>query len=297
MHPRRDLSPYLLLLLPPLFWAGNAVIGRAVVGTLPPLAFSFWRWVLAFAVILPFALPRLVRQWPAIRHQWPALLALGLTSVTAYNTLLYLALQSSTAVSVTLIAAAMPATIMVLAVFWLGEKLGPWQWLGMLVSLLGVLLVLSHGSPSRLLHLGLHGGDLWAVAANLSWAVYSVMLRRSRTGLDTLSLLTVQIAVGLPFILPFYLWELASGRVLILDAGSIGAIVYAGLFASLVAYFAWNRGVAAVGPVIAGQYTYLIPVFTALIAAVALGEHVELYHGLALLLIVSGLSLASLRLS
>lgn len=289
-------ADYALLLIPPLLWAGNAVVARGLAGHLPPLAFSFWRWALALLLIAPFGLAGVLAQRATIRARLGVLVALALTSVTAYNTMLYLALQTSTAVSVTLVAAAMPATIMALASVWLGERLGLRQWAGMLIALLGVLTVLGHGDPRRVLTLAFHRGDLWAVAANLSWAVYSVMLRRYPTGLDARTLLTTQILIGVPCILPFYLIELASGRTLALEAGTLGAIGYAGLLASLVAYFLWNRGVAAVGPSVAGQFTYFIPLFTALIAALALGERVEPYHGIAFALIVSGIVFANLRL-
>jgi drug/metabolite transporter (DMT)-like permease len=290
------LDDYLLLLVPPLLWAGNAVVARGLAGQLPPLAFSFWRWALALALIAPFGLRGVIAQRATIRRHFVPLLALAVTSVSAYNTMLYLGLQTTSAVSVTLLAAAMPATIMALAAVWLRERLGARQWLGMLVALVGVLVVLGHGDPRRLLGLELHRGDLWAVGANLSWAIYSVMLRRYPTGLDTRTLLTTQIVLGLPCILPFYLFELAGGRTLVVDGSTLAAIAYAGLFASLLAYFLWNRGVAAVGPSVAGQFTYFIPLFTALLAALVLGEHVEVYHGAAFALIVSGIMLANLRL-
>ncbi|HLN24395.1 MAG TPA: DMT family transporter [Patescibacteria group bacterium] len=287
------LSPYLLMVLPPLFWAGNAVVGRAAVGELPPIALAFWRWLFAFLLLLPIGLPRILAQKALVRRQWKVLCLLALSSVTAYNTFLYIALTTTTAVNATLVSAAIPVAIVGLSWAWTGETVSKRQGAGILLSLAGVLLVIARGDLQALLSLSLHVGDLWALTAVASWAVFSVLLRRHPTGLDAFALLTVQVGLGLLFLSPLYLLELASGARMILTPHSLGLIAYVAIFPSAVAYGFWNRGVAELGASVAGQYTNLIPVFTAVLAALLLGESFHWFHSAGLVLIFAGIWLAT----
>lgn len=292
---QRLFSPYLVMLLPPLFWAGNAVVGRAAVGLVPPIALAFWRWLFAFLLLLPFGLKGVRRQWPVIRRHWRLLCVVAASSVTAYNTFLYVALTTTSAVNATLVSAAIPVAIVALAWGWTGDRVTPRQGLGIVVSLLGVLLVIGRGDAAALLGLRLHPGDLWALAAVGSWAFFSVLLRRHPTGLESLTLLTVQVGVGTLFVLPLYLGELALGRGFTPTPASAGLIAYVAVFPSLLAYGLWNIGVVRLGAATAGLYTNLIPVFTAILAVVFLGEDFHWYHAAALALIVAGIGLATRR--
>ncbi len=288
-------SPYAFLVLPPLFWSGNAVLARAAVGAVPPFTLSFWRWAIALLILLAVAWPRLVDQRHVVRRHWRLLLALAVSSVTAYNTLLYLALQTTTAINVTLVGSVMPVTIVALSWAWLGERLGPLQAVGMAVSLLGVLLVISDGRPASLLELRVRAGDGWVLLAMASWSVYSVLLRRHPVPMDPVAQITVLVLFGLPFILPLYLWEVAQGTVMPLTPGNMAVVGYAALFPGVLAYYFWNRGVAGVGAGVAGQYTYLVPILTALLSTLFLGETVRWFHLVALAFIFSGIALANRR--
>ncbi len=300
MTPRRPtkhrlLSPVMMLLLASLFWAGNTVIARGVVGEVPPFALSFWRWLLALVILLPVGVRPVRAQWPLVRRQLPLLAALAATSVAAYNTLLYLALQTTTAINATLVASSMPVMIILLSWLWLGERAGPAQLAGVLLSLAGVLAVIADGDLGVLAAFRFQSGDMWVLAAVFSWAVYSVMLRRHPTGLTPMALLTVLVALGVPFILPFYLWEMAQGLGFAVTPSTIAVMLYMGLFPSVLAYYFWNEGVAAVGANTAGLYAYLMPIFTALLAVLFLGEALRWFHIIGLALIVVGIGLARRR--
>lgn len=289
----RLLSPYVLMLLPPLLWGGNAVAGRMAAGLVPPLGLAFWRWLFAFLLLLPIGGPRLFAQWPLARRQWKLLCFLAISSVTAYNSLLYLALTTTTAVNATLVSAAIPIFIVILSWLWLKEPVGLRRGMGILLSLAGVLLVIARGDALALLTLQLHEGDLWALAAVVSWAVFSVVLRRYPTGLGSVALLTAQVGLGTLFILPLYLMELAFGHGFAVTWVSAGLIGYVALFPSLVAYGFWNKGVAELGASVSGLYTNLIPVFTALLAVPLLGEDVRWFHSVGMGLIFLGIWLAT----
>lgn len=281
----------ILLLVPPLLWAGNALMGRAVVGRIDPVELSFWRWVVALAALLPFTARALLAHRRVLLAQWPAVVVMGLCSVGVYNTLLYMAMHTTTAINATLMGACMPLLILVLARLWLGDPIRPAQALGILVSACGMVVLVTRGEPARLLGLVLTPGDGLMLLATLAWAVYSVMLRRYALPVPALPLLAAFVMVGLAALTPFWLW--IGAPVPAVDGWTWGAIVYAGLLASLVAFTFWNRGVAVVGAATAGQYSYLIPLFTALAAVPLLGEDVHWYHALGGGLIFAGIFLAT----
>ena len=281
------------MLLPPLFWAGNAIAGRAAVGEMPPIALAFWRWLFAFLLLLPIGLPHVLRQRHQIRRQWPLLCVLSASSVTAYNVCLYLALTTTTALNATLVSAAIPIAILLLSWAWLRQSISRRQMGGVLLSLGGVLLVIGRGDLATLLGLQLHAGDLWVLAAAATWTFFSVLLRRHPTGLDPLAFLTVQVGLGLVFLCPLYGGELASGATFQWSWRSIGLVAYVAIFPSALAYAFWNRGVAELGPSVAAQYTNLIPLITAFLATLLLCEHFAWFHAVGLVMILGGIWLAT----
>lgn len=281
----------LLLVLPALFWAGNAVMARASVGDIPPVALNFWRWALALALLLPFTARDLWRHADIVRGHWLHLVAQGLVSVAAYNALLYLALQTTTAINATLVGSSLPLMVLVLARLWLGEPIRGRALLGIGVSVAGVALVVTKGQPWRVAEVGLTPGDAIMLAATLSWAVYSVMLKRFPVPLAPFTLLTALMIVGVAASLPFYLWESASGAVVDPTPRNLAVIAYTALFASLAAYYFWNKGVVIVGAATAGQFTYLIPLFAAIFGVLLLGEEFRAFHAAGAALIFGGLFL------
>lgn len=270
-----------------LFWAGNAVVARGTVGLIPPLAMSFWRWVIALLILLPFALPHLLREWPVVVSRWRHLVGLSILSVGTYNTLLYLAAQTTTAVNITLISATMPVMIALMARLLLGSRLQWLQWAGILLALVGVAVIVFLGAAPGTATI--NQGDLIIIAAVLTWGLYSVLLRWRPLPLHQLTVLLVLVVVGLPCILPFYLWELSvrGGMALTGDIGL--TLFYIGLFPSVLAYLFWNYGVSSVGPSRAGMFIYLVPIFTAVVAWFMLGERLQGRHALGAVLILVGL--------
>lgn len=288
-------SPYAYLVLPPLFWSTNAVAGRWVAGELPPVALSFWRWLLALAILAPFGLPRLWRNRTAIMLHWRALVPLALFSVTSFNTLLYTALQTTTAVNAALISSATPIVVAALSFLVLGERAGWRQAGGILIALAGVVVVIARGDPRVLLGLQPVPGDLVALAAVGVWSTYTVLLRRLRVPLDPLTLLTVLIVVGVILLLPLYLaLHGASTLPFTPTPKALGVMLWVALFPSLGAYVLWNKGVTAAGASTAGYYTYLLPVFTSLMAVAFLGEVFAWYHAAGIVLVFAGIYVTTL---
>lgn len=287
-------SPYLLLTLANLLWAGNWIVSRAFRGELPPVALSFWRWAVAVLCLLPLALPHLRRDWPQLRAAWPWLLLFGALGTGGYNVLVYGGLQYTTAINGTLLNSFVPIMIVLIAWLMLGKRLHAREAAGILVSFIGVVGIVARGELQHLRELALNVGDLWILASVLAWSAYTLLLSK-RPPVHPLSFLTAISVTGLFFLFPFYLWEMAQGRHIIATPGSIAGIVYTGVGPAFLGYILWNRGVAEVGPARAGLFMHLVPAFGIVLSMIFLGEKPALYHAAGIGLIFAGIWLNTRR--
>jgi drug/metabolite transporter (DMT)-like permease len=295
---RPSAATLALLTLPPLVWASNAVVGRlAVAGhdgpLVSPLALNALRWVVALAILVV-----LMRPWsrpfpkPAA-GSWPMFALFGLLSVTLYNSFQYLALQTSSAINVTLIAASGPFWMLLIGRFGFGEPGSGGAWAGAGVSLLGVVVVLSGGEAARLLQLAIVPGDAWMLAATLAWCLYSWLLRTHRPALSGWEFLLLQIVWGSVLGIPLVAGEWLGGELALVPAWSTVAVVlWVAIGPSLIAYWCWDVGVARAGPILPTFFLNLTPLFAALMSAALLGEPPRPYHGLAFALIAAGIALS-----
>jgi drug/metabolite transporter (DMT)-like permease len=283
-----------LLLFPPLFWAVNTVVGRALAGHFPPIALSFGRWSLAFLILLPFALGALRGQGSVLRRHWPAMLALSLLGVGLYNSLLYTALITSQPVNVLLIGATAPSFVL-LAEAALARRLPDRRAvLATLLSIGGVLAVGTGGSLANLAHLQFAQGDLLMVGATLVWAAYTLVLKRARPPMPMAPLLLMQIGIGAVLLLPAFLVEwLVFQPVMRLDGQVAASLVYVAIFPSILAYLCWDRGVAAAGAQVAVVLANLTPILAAVLAWLFLGEAIGPQHLVAAAMIFTAIRLAT----
>ena len=291
----RLANPYLLLTLTALSWSGNMVVGRAIRGDIPPLTLAFWRWAIAFVLVLPLALPHLREQWPLLRKGWKPLVILGLLGVGGYNTFAYLALQHTSATNATLLNSFIPVATIAISWAFLGKHLRRPEAIGVIISLCGALTIVSRGDLAVLAHLNLNLGDVWMLVAVLDWAIYTVLLSRRPAGVHPMLMLAATIAVGLFALTPAYAWELAQGRHINVHFGSLAALAYVGILPSFVGYIFYNKGVAEVGPNKASLFIHLMPVFGTLLSFLFLGEIPLWYHYLGIGLIFSGIWLTMKR--
>ncbi|UCV29838.1 DMT family transporter [Ferribacterium limneticum] len=286
-------NPYLLLTLTVLSWSGNMVIGRGVRGDIPPLTFAFWRWVIAFALILPLALPHLKAQWPLLKKGWKPLLVLGLLGVGGYNTFAYIALQDTTATNAALLNSFIPIATIAISWAFLGKHLRRIEGIGVVVSLCGAMTIISRGDPAVLAHLNLNIGDVWMLVAVLDWAIYTVALAWRPAGVHPMLMLGATTVIGLCALAPAYAWEMAQGRFMNVNFGSLSALAYVGIFPSFLGYIFYNKGVAEVGPNKASLFIHLMPVFGTLLSFMFLGEIPFWYHYLGIGLIFTGIWLTT----
>ncbi|MEN3372002.1 DMT family transporter [Dechloromonas sp. ZS-1] len=286
---KRFTNPYLLLTLTALFWSGNMVLGRGIRADIPPMALAFWRWLIAFLLVLPLALPHLKSQWPQLKQGWKPVFILGLLGVGGYNTFAYVALQYTVATNAVLLNSFIPVATIAISWAFLGKHLRGQEGLGLLLSLIGALTIVARGDLQVLTHLNLNIGDVWMLGAVLIWAIYTVGLAWRPAGVHPMLMLAAFTAVGLAALFPAYLWEMASGRHINLYPGSLAALAYVGIFPSFVGYIFYNRGVAEVGANKASLFIHLMPVFGTLLSAVFLGEVPFWYHYLGIGLIFAGI--------
>ena len=289
----RQMVAYLLLTISSLTWGGNFVVGRYVYDQVPPVALSFWRWAMALAVLLPFTFVTVLRQRQLIVQHWRLLAMLGATGIAVFHIFVYQALHYTAAVNAALFLSTTPVFIVTLSWVLLRDRLQARQALGIVISLFGALVIIMRGEIAHLLQLQLNAGDLLMLAAVPNWALYSVLLRRLPPSFHPMTLVTVIALFGLVFLAPLYGWDLAHGGGFEVNRATVGAILYIGLFASVLAYICWNRGVAMVGPNRAGLFMHLVPLFSAVLGVVTLNEPVRLFHLVGAALIFSGIYLVT----
>jgi len=293
----------LYLALPPLLWASNAIVGRlSVAGGAPlvsPLTLNFLRWALMLLILAPIVWMAGRRARDAdgplhtMRRHWRIFLAFGLLAIASYNSLQYMALRTSTAINVTLIAASGPLFTLLIGRLFFAEPAARRAWLGAALSLVGVLVVLTGGDAERVLGLRFVVGDLLMIVATIVWALYSWLLRRHRPEVTVLTFLLLQTGFGVALSVPLVGVEWITGDfVLVLGGATLAVVLWVATGPSLVAYWCWDRGVAEAGPLLPMFFANLTPLFAALMSAALLREPPHGFHAVAFLLIVGGIVVA-----
>ena len=283
------------LMLGTLCWGGNSVAARLSIGDITPFTLSFWRWTLVFFLLIPFVAKQIVVEKDIILQNKGKLLLLAITSISSFNTLLYLAAQTTPAVNIALMQVGMPFICILLSIPVLKVYPRRWQCAGLVVAGIGLMAIFSRGNLQTLLSLSFGRGDIIMLVAVTIWALYTVLLKHFSVPLSGLVQLTVCVGVGVVFIAPFYLWEYLTYGGFELNQTTVMLLAYVSLFASIVAYSSWNFGVAVLGASQTAMFNFLIPVFSALIAIPVLGEALEGYHFMGAAFIFVGLWLSNRR--
>lgn len=283
-------TPALLLVTATLCWSGNFVLGRAVHEHVPPIALSFWRWLIALILVAGFAWPHLRRDLPLLWRQRARVALLAFLGVATFNALVYHALNTTTVVNAVLLQSTMPVLVILGSWLLFREPVRTRQMFAVVVSLAGVAVIVSGGSLPALLQLALTPGDAWVMLAVVFYALYSVLLRQ-RPQVHPLSFLAATFALGSLMLLPAYLWEHQAVRTMSLDAKTLATLAYVGVFPSLVAYLCFNRAVELIGASRASQYLHLMPLFGSALAALFIGETLRPSHLVGAALIAAGIGL------
>jgi len=286
-------SPPAGLALATLLWSGNFVIGRALRDAIDPLELNFWRWLVALAALLPFTGAAVVRQWPLLRGNLLLVVALGLTGLAVPHACIYTALRTTTAVNALLLLNLTPLLVALGAWAFFGQAMRRGHWAGLALSMAGAVTLIVSGRFEALLGLESRRGDLWMLPAIASAAAHVLLLRRTPAGLAQGPLLAASAAAALMLMSPLLLWR--GDLTLTVDARVLWGLAYIGILASALAFWLWNRGVAAVGPVRSAGYMFLMPLYAALLSFVLLGEAVQAWQLVGGALVLLGLWFARLQ--
>jgi len=297
MNRKLTLSTALLLTAPPLLWAGNAIVGRMVRDAVPPMTLNLLRWSIALLVLLPLG-RAVFAPGSGVLASWKRYAMLGLLGIGLYNSLQYLALQSSTPINVTLVASGMPVWMLLVGRIFYKAPVKRRQVGGALLSIAGVLVVLCRGDLDQLAALRLVAGDLTMILATIAWSFYSWMLMQQRDvpalRADWAAFLLAQVGYGV-------LWSAAlSGAEIAVKGAAIAwswalaaALLYVAIGPAILAMRCWGAGLQKAGPTVGSFFINLTPLFTALLSSAFLGEAPHLYHALAFGLIVGGIAVSA----
>ena len=291
--PPNRLIGYLCALSATAIWSGNFIIARGLNESIPPVSLAFWRWVVAVLVFLPFAAKPLVAERATLKKHLPYLLVTSCLGITIFNTLIYIAGQTTTAINLSLISISFPIFIVILQRLFYGEEITVYKAIGILLVVVGVVLLITKGEFAKLRELSFAIGDIWMVAAALIFAIYSILLKRKPQELSIRAFQLSTFLIGLFLLFPFFLWEVSVTPPVQFEVRTLLAILYVGVFAALTAFLLWNRAIMILGPTKAGMNYYTLPLFSGLLAFLVLGESITMVHFYSVLFILTGIITAN----
>ena len=288
----------ILLIASSFFWSGNFFSGKlAFLSDLTPFKLSFFRWILALLILLPFTYAQIIKDLEYYKKNILLMTVISILGVTIFNSFTYISLQTTLVINSTLMASVAP--VMMIGFSWLifRTKTTTLQFTGIILSLLGAFAIILKGNLNNLYNLYFTAGDLWMLGAVVSWCLYSVLLKKIDSKTSQLANLEVMIIIGVIFIIPFYIIESYNTSYLPSTELDLAIIGYVAVFASIVAFFSWNKGVSIIGPNRASLFLHLIPVFSAIWAVSFLNEKFAFFHVIGVLFILSGIILSNIKLS
>jgi drug/metabolite transporter (DMT)-like permease len=290
----QNTKAYIMLVCASLFWAGNFIVGKyAFLTDIPPLSLVFYRWTLVWFILLPFTYKEIIKYKDIILKNLPLLFLLGFTSVGLFNSFTYLALIHTQVINASLFNAAIPAIIILLCFLFKVEKTNKFQILGLIISVLGILAIITKLKLDILFSLNFNKGDLIMVGGALTWGVYSTLLKRKKFTLPLLTLVHVVCTLGLISVLPQFLYEYTNGQVIKFDINLVYTLIFLALFPSIGSYYCWAGAVSIVGANRAGISLSLIPLFSTIFAIGIYDEKFQFFHLIGAILIILGLFLSN----
>jgi len=277
-----------------LFWAGNFIVGKAAsINEVPPISLNFYRWTIAFFILLPFTYKELILKKNYILNNLGIFSILGITAVSIFNAALFYSLQFTQVITGVLMISTVPVMIIFISAILKIERTNIFQLLGVVLSLTGVLFIITKFDLSILINLDFNKGDLSALFAMFSWSLYSALLKKKKYELSQISLLQVVIAFGVIYLFPFYLLDTSLGNTVSLNVPFFLILFYVTLFPGITSFFFWIKGVALIGANRAGIYLHLMPILATILAMLIYKEQIMVYHYIGAIFIISGILLSN----
>jgi drug/metabolite transporter (DMT)-like permease len=292
-----NFRAYLMLILCAFFWSGNFIVGKfATLYEVPPLTLNFFRWLIVWFILIPITLRDILKNIKIIKKNFYPLLLMSITSISVFNSVVYYSLNFTQVLNGALMISIIPVLIIFISFIFKTEKINLSQIFGLILSITGVVTIVTRLDFTKLINLDLNKGDLWLLVAMLSWAIYSIMLRTHKTELKYLSFMSVIISIGLIFLFPQFLFEFYNHQIIRFNIPVFLITSYVVLFAGLGSYILWNKAVVIVGPNKAGIFLHLMPVFSSFMAIFLLNEELMNFHIIGAIIIIIGIYLSSKKL-
>ena len=296
MRNKNNLA-YILLVLTTLFWSGNFIVGKAAsTFEIPPFSLNFYRWLFAGLILLPFTFKEILKNKDYIFNNIGFFIVLGITSITIFNSTVYYSLYYMQVISGVLMISTIPVWIMFISSILGIEKTNKFQILGVVLSLLGVLFIITKSDLNVIKNLAFNRGDLIMASGMFAWALYSALLKKKTYEISQITLLEVVIISGLVFLVPIYILEMNFGNQIILGMPFVLTLSYVVIFPGLASFFFWIKGIGIIGANRAGVFLHLMPVFGSIMAIVFFGEKFMIYHLLGAIFIVAGITLSNKKI-
>ena len=293
----QNFKAYLMLVLATLFWAGNFAVGKiAFIENIPPFSLTFFRWLLVWLILIPFTYKEFFKLKKEILDNLFLLLLLGLTSVGLFNSFIYNALNFTQVINASLFNAVIPVAIILICFLFKIEKTNKFQILGLIVSILGILAIITKLDLNILLTLNFNKGDMLMVGAVITWGVYSAFLKKRKFEVSLLTLVHILCTFGLLTLIPQFLFEISQGKTIIINKNLIYSLIYLAIFPSIGSYYCWAGAVSIIGANRAGIFLSLIPLFSTILAIIFFDEKFYFFHLIGSLLIVLGLILSNKKI-
>ena len=290
----QSTKAYIMLVCATLFWAGNFMVGKfAFFSNIPPMTLVFFRWLLVWFILLPFTYKEILKFKNVILGNLPLLFFLALTSVGLFNSFTYLSLVHTQVINASLFNTAIPAIIILLCFIFKIEKTNKFQILGLLISVLGILSIITKLNLDILLTLNFNKGDLIMIGGVISWGLYSSFLKRKKFTLPLLTLVHILCTFGLIFIIPQFIYEFSQDQFIKFDLNLFGILIFLALFPSIGSYYCWAGAVSIIGANRAGIFLSLIPLFSTIMAIFFYDEKFQFFHLIGAILIILGLFLSN----
>lgn len=291
-----QLSGIGFALLATLIWSGNFIVAKGVTREIPPIALSFFRWLIASLIMLPIASRHLRREWPLIKRSWHFLFWIALAGISLFNTFVYIGAHYTSAINLALIGTtSSPIMSVFFARLFLKERVGWLRLAGMVLCICGVLYLLCGGNWEQLLSLHFSKGDLWVLLAAFCFAVYNTMVKKKPAGISSTNFLFTIFCLGTLLILPAFVIEATSNLPIAWNFRLVFAVLYLGLGASVICFLIWNAAIHKLGAGRTALFGNLIPVFSSIEAVILLHEQVSHAHLVSFILVGIGLLIANLR--
>jgi drug/metabolite transporter (DMT)-like permease len=292
---RTELFATLIALGACVIWSGNFVIAQGVNDWITPFTLAFWRWLIAFIFVLPIGYKCVCREWGVIKSNLLYLSIMGVIGIGFYNTLIYFAGQFTSTHHLAIVSSTAPIGTLLIAGMLGIERLSRYKVIGAICAFIGALMVVTHGNPLTVFSQDWNSGDIILIFSTLIWAAWSVAITYKPKEMSTRSFLTVIIGIGTIFLFPFYLWEAIYVAPTPFTIEAFGIYLYVGVFASVIAWFAWQHSVETIGSVKTSLIYYTMPIFSGILAIIILNEPIEMYHVIGFVMVCGGIVISNLR--